>query len=118
MSPLLFPIDREELRRLKELQVMRHREWPAAFSTNSLGQIWLYTHAGNTPLDEREFVDGMLEFLEQIAETYRYERPGGGRFFVSDRGCFYREEGMPEVQFIEFRSLDGEDEEPHPRKGK
>ena len=109
MPPLLFPIDREEIQRLKELQVRRHREWPAAFSTNNLGQIWLYTHAGKTPLDQREFVDGMLkiQILKQIAETYRYERPDGGRFFVDERGCFYRPKGMPEVQFIEFTFLDG-----------
>ena len=85
MPPIPFAIERKELERMKELQTRRHREWPAAFSTNSARSIWLYTHSGNTPLDKREFVDGMFEFIEGIAETYRYERPGGGRFFVSER---------------------------------
>jgi hypothetical protein len=106
MPPIPFTIERKELERMKDLQVRCHREWPAAFSTNSLGRIWLFTHSGNTPIDEREFVDGMFEFIEHIAEIYRYERPGGGRFFVSERGCFYHEEGMPEIQFIEFLFLD------------
>ena len=106
MPPIPFVIEREELERMKQLQVRHHREWPAAFSTNSLGDIWCYSHFGNTPIDEREFVGGLFEVIERIAETYRYERPGGGRFFISEEGCFYREEGMPEIQFIEFLFLD------------
>src|ERR1700722_19031827 len=77
MPPIPFVIEREELEKMKQLQERHHREWPAAFSTNELGNIWCYSHFGNTPVDEREFVDGLFEVIHWIAKTYRYERPGG-----------------------------------------
>jgi len=106
MPPITFPIERSELDGMKKLQVRNHRGWPAVFSTNSLSQIWCCTHFGNTPIDERLFVQGELRVIDQIAEIYRSERPKGGRFFISDEGAFYCEEHSEQIQFIEFEFID------------
>jgi hypothetical protein len=106
MPPMTFPIERSELDDMKKLQVRNHRGWPAVFSTNSLYQIWCCTHFGNTPRDERLFVQGELRVVDQIAQIYRGERPEGGRFFISDEGAFYCEEHSEQIQFIEFEFID------------
>ena len=106
MSPYPLLIERSELDALREAQAKNHREWPAAFSTNEFGEIWCFTHFGRTPVEERIFVHGQLTILDRIAEIYRYERPGGGRFFVSDIGVFYSEEQSEPLQIIEFSFMD------------
>jgi hypothetical protein len=106
MPPIPLPIERSDLENMKKLQVKNHADWPAVFSTNSDCEIWCYCRFGNTPRDERVFVQGELEIIDFIAKTYRYERPNGGRFFISDAGVFHKEENCEEIQIIEFRVFD------------
>ena len=106
MPPIKFVIERSELDGMKKLQARNHKEWPAVFSTNTLCDIWCFTHSGNTPLDERLYVQGQLDVIDRIAEVYRSERPEGGRFFISDSGAFFTEEHCEQLQFIEFEFLD------------
>jgi hypothetical protein len=87
---------------MKALQVKNHAEWPAAFSTNNSCEIWCYSHFGKTPYNKKIFVHGELAIIDRIAETYRDERPNGGRFFISEKGAFYREGAREGFQFIEF----------------
>jgi len=81
-----------ELEALKGLPERPRLDWPAVFSTNQAGKIWVWKRWGNTPVRERIFVQGKSRIVDAIADEYRARRPDGGRFFIDDRGAFYSSE--------------------------
>jgi predicted nucleic acid-binding Zn-ribbon protein len=95
-----------EYRLIRFLQ-QKPREWPAWFSANVKGEVWPGVNYGPTPLDTRLDVRGISEVLDKVINIYLHVRPGGGRFFVSDEGVFYKDENADPVQFIKFNLAPG-----------
>jgi hypothetical protein len=94
----------EEFDHLRALQVAKRWDWPAAFSTNSKGDIWPYVEHGPTRAAGREEVSGISRVIDELANLYRKERAEGGRFFIDDRGACYKgdEVGGPLNLFVLF----------------
>jgi hypothetical protein len=82
----------------------KHRlDWPAAFSTNSKGDVWGFLTYGYTPRSKRDNLRGHLALLDQIADIYWNHREDGGRFFIDERGAFFKRDNV-DVQFVEWIS--------------
>jgi len=41
--------------------------------------------------------------IDILADKYQLIRDGGGRFFIDERGAFYKDRAKQEVQFVCFR---------------
>ncbi len=91
-----------ELQLLHDLQIKYRLDWPATFSINSNSVIWPYVTNGLTPHEIRENVRGVSPALDQIGDFFLGVRENGGRFFVDERGAFYKPD-RHEIQFVEFR---------------
>jgi hypothetical protein len=57
----------------------------------------------------RENVRGVLPMLDAVADGFLSIRPEGGRFFIDERGAFYKSEhvGDPGAPFVPFQTPDG-----------
>ena len=96
-------ITREEYEDLWDIQPNRRRDRPFLwFSTNSQGDIWPGETLGLTPVGVRENVRGRSQLLDRVADEYLRVRDGGGRFFLSNLGAFYKDESGNEIRFLEF----------------
>jgi hypothetical protein len=97
-------ITRTELDQIRKLPIRRRSDWPAVFSTNCNGEVWLWATYGLTPDDYREQIRGVSEVTDLIADEYLEIRGEGGRFFVDATGAFYKDEsGRWTRQFVNFR---------------
>ena len=82
----------------------KHRwDWPAVFGTNSKGKIWGFQTYGKTPEDKRDYVDGFSPLLDQVAGIFSEQREECGRFFIDERGAFFKRDGS-ELQFVQWDS--------------
>jgi hypothetical protein len=103
----VFRITRRDLQKLKRLTLKRRGDCVASFSVNEKREIWMYVTRGWTKEEKRKYVLGQCPVVEQIAELYLSERPGGGRILVKRKGVFYRPLGkgldiqLAEVEFEE-----------------
>jgi hypothetical protein len=104
MTPTLRTT-RRRLTLLENLQRKRHRSWLAAFSANEYRELWSFATLGHTKPDKRESVRGKSKLLDAVMERYLMARPGGGRFFLTSKGAFFRPQGSPERQFLKFRLI-------------
>lgn len=93
-----------ELQQLRDIQIRYRLDWPAAFSINSKCEIWPYVTNGLTPHEIREDVRGVSPVLRHVGDFFLGVRENGGRFFVDDRGAFYKPETQY-IQFVEFKIL-------------
>jgi hypothetical protein len=100
METLTFT--RSEFDYLKELQIKRRWDWPATFSTNCHGEIWLFWSYGYTRSEDREQIRGLSSVIDQVADIYLRIRSEGGRFFVSDEGALYWDEVVGGKRVIAF----------------
>ena len=107
MEVVPIEITRNEFQEFRELQ-RRHRwDWPAAFSTNRQSEIWAYITNGHTPFELREKnLRNVSPMLDIIANKYLMARPEVGRFFIDERGAFYKDELSLERQFVIFDWVD------------
>lgn len=95
-------LTRSELDEIKHLQARYRSDWPAVFSANHHREIWLFRRRGLTPGEEREEVRGLLKWVDYVADTYLAIREVGGRFFIDERGAFYKNGWSQEIQFVTF----------------
>jgi len=102
----MLTITKKELEEVKQIQIERHWKWPAALSTNRVGDIWSYETQGHTPPELREQVRGISKLIDAIASEYLNVRSSGGRFFITDTGAFYSPHGNEELPFLTFVFLD------------
>ena len=102
MEKVSLKITRSEFTEFRNLQHKRRWDWPATFSANRKDEIWPYRTSGLTPLELRKNLRGVSPLLDRIATKYRMARPKLGRFFINDRGAFYKDDAKIEYQFVEF----------------
>ncbi|HVU47574.1 MAG TPA: hypothetical protein VHD85_15695 [Terracidiphilus sp.] len=76
------------------------------FSTNPDGDIWPYIRNGYISDIDRKNVRGYSPLLDQIADIYLTVREEGGRFFIDDKGAFWKKMGNKLVQFAHW-NFDG-----------
>jgi hypothetical protein len=95
-------ITADELAELERLQVKSRRDWPLVFSANCRGDVWPYFTRGRSPEEQREEVRGVTRILDRIVKKYRRIRRPVGRFFIDQRGVFYKVEEKTHIQFIRF----------------
>ncbi len=89
-----------EIEELREVQIRYRTDWPAVFSCNKYGEIWVFSTYGYTRSSRRVRIIGN-RLLEKIVGIYLQRRPEGGRFFVDESGVYIRpEDGF--VQIISF----------------
>lgn len=93
----------KQFQEIRALQAKHRADWPAAFGANRDGEIWMWTHHGNTPEPERIYVQGQNKTIDEVAAEYMQVRFDLGRFFIREDGAFCWPEGQPLRQFIEFR---------------
>jgi hypothetical protein len=98
-------ITANEFAELERLQVKSRRDWPLVFSANCRGDVWAYFTRGYSPEEQREELRGVSRILDRVVKKYRRIRPGLGRFFIDQRGVFYKVEEKTHVQFILFERL-------------
>ena len=96
-------ITASEFQAFCELRQKHRWNWPAAFSTNPNGDIWGFQTYGYTRPDQRENIRGASPLLDQVADIYAVQREECGRFFIDQRGAFFKGEGA-EVQFVQWDS--------------
>jgi RNase P subunit RPR2 len=98
-------ITREDFDKLKQLHEIHLWDWPAVFSTNCHREIWSPPGRGYTHGQDREELRGLSNILDAVADAYISVRPEGGRFFIGERGAFYKTEdlGGPEEPFMQFQ---------------
>jgi hypothetical protein len=99
----IFTISPIEYQEFRNLQVRRRWDWPAAFSANEHGSIWPFVTFGYTRGQSREEVRGISELVDAIADAYLDARAGGGRFFISEFGAFYKDEEKQLSQSVKFQ---------------
>ncbi len=87
-----------------ELRQKHLWDWPAVFSLNANGDLWGWRTFGPTPEQEREDVSGCSPLLDQVAGIYSVQREECGRFFIDQRGAFFKPEVGAEVQFVQWDS--------------
>jgi hypothetical protein len=92
-----------EFERLRELQLRLRWDWPAAFSANWKGEIWPFVFCGYTRRQSRQDIRGLSEVVDRLADHFLGIRNEGGRFFIDERGAFYKTQGAQEVQFVAFK---------------
>lgn len=98
----IISVPKGDFEKLKQLQI--ERGWKRlAFSTNYKEQIWPATRLGLVPEDEREHMAGVIALLDEIVCEYLKHSETGGRFFIEERGVFYRREAYDSIQFITFQ---------------
>ena len=77
-------------------------KWDSIFSVGSNGEIFPYVRPGKTPEPERHYVRGTLRVLDDIADQAVDVRGETGRFFVNDRGVFFKDRGSQLKQCLRF----------------
>jgi hypothetical protein len=85
-----LPVDiiqtsQNELDDLRELQIRYHFRFPAVFSCNRRGEVWLFRTYGYTRPEDRVSVS-YIPLLRRIARVVLRRRRLGGRFFVTLQG--------------------------------
>jgi hypothetical protein len=93
----------EEFIRFIRLQRKKRWDWPATFSTNPQGEIWPYVTKGLTPENDRDFVQGELDLLDQVAGIYSELREAAGRFHIDWDGAYGCFGGLEPERFIVWR---------------
>lgn len=73
------------------------------FSANTHGEIWAFVRYGYTDGLERDPVRGISRLVDELGDIYLEVRAGGGRFFVDDRGGFYKNRFSRLIPFVAFR---------------
>ena len=87
---------------LRELSRRHHWGWPGpVFSVNSRGQIWPFACNGHTHEADRWYVEGLSPVLDAVAMELLETRPPGGRFFINEKGAFFKPDSAW-IQFAEF----------------
>ena len=74
--------------------------WPAAFTSIPSENIWPHAKYGKTNETHRVYVQKESKYLDEVADINVNIRESGGKFFISDKGCFYRDERNRNVQFV------------------
>jgi hypothetical protein len=87
-----------------DLRQQRRWDWPAVFSANPKGDVWRFVRYGYTAKDERDYVNGCSPLLDRVAGIYNERREECGRFFIDERGAFFKLENGQEIQFIRWNS--------------
>lgn|GEM_PF-1135183 len=96
-------VTRDELWELVRLQRNPRWDWPAVFSTNSKREIWAFKTCGLTGGREREELRSVSKILDAVADKYLSIKSGGGRFFVDEKGPFYKDRQARQTKFVCFR---------------
>jgi hypothetical protein len=99
-------ITRAEFEEFRTLQRKHRWDWPAVFSANRRNEIWAFVTRGYTPFENRQNLRGISRVLDIVANKYRISRSDLGRFFIDERGGFYKDESNIEHQFCEFEWLE------------
>jgi hypothetical protein len=94
-------ITRAQFEELRSIQIKYRMDWPAAFSTNEHGDLWLFAGRSWTHPHKRVDVRGVFLILDQVADLYTVLREEGGRFFVDDRGVFWKNQSTQQ-QFVQW----------------
>jgi hypothetical protein len=95
-------LTRVEFEEFRVLQRKHRWDWPAVFSANRQGEIWAYITKGYTPYEERQNLRGISNVLDIVANKYWISRSRLGRFFIDERGGFYKDELSVLHRFCEF----------------
>lgn len=95
-------VQRDDVDYLKFSQVRKRSDWPAVFSCNRKGTVWLFPEGGYHHEGDR-FTPPQNPLLDEIVKTYLDIRDLGGRFFVNFDGVYYHPQDGPLFQFIEFQ---------------
>jgi hypothetical protein len=103
VEPQTIAVTRAELRELMRLQKSGRWDWPAVFSTNSKRQIWAFKKWGLTRGTDTEELRNVSKILDALADKYLTIRSEGGRFFVDEKGAFYKDRRARHIKFMCFR---------------
>ncbi|HEV2490998.1 MAG TPA: hypothetical protein VGT03_14420 [Candidatus Acidoferrales bacterium] len=95
-------LSQDEFEELKKLQVKYRWDWPAVFSSSCNDEIWPFVRYGHTPSEQRLNVRGISPVIDGIADIYLKRKHIGGRFFVNEKGAFYKNHKRVEFQFVRF----------------
>ena len=99
-------ISRADFEEFRSLQRRNRWDWPATFSANRRNEIWAYVTRGYTPFEERQNLRGVSTVLDIVVSKYLIARGDLGRFFIDERGGFYKDELMTVHQFCAFEWRD------------
>jgi hypothetical protein len=92
MTPEPLEISTRQFEALVEIQIRERKDYPATFSTNEGGDVWLFCTDGNTPREKRVCVERDSSFLRVIARIFREQREQigkkGGRFHIGLDGVY------------------------------
>jgi hypothetical protein len=68
-------------------------ELPVHLSCNAQGAVWVSTGHGRIPSDERRYLDGRSDGLDEIVKLVLRHRSIGGKFTVSADGVLLNNGG-------------------------
>jgi hypothetical protein len=100
-----LPITQAEFQEFCDLQQKHRWDWPAVFSANASGEIWAFRTYGHTPTAEKENLRKCSKLLDWVADVYSVKRDECGRFFIDERGAFFKPNKGEPIQFIVWESL-------------
>lgn len=84
-------IGHSDLKAFRAMRIMEGDEWELTFSIDVVGGAFPQVRWGKTPQEERMYFQGVSEAFETLAKRAWEARRGTGRFFISERGVFYKE---------------------------
>lgn len=102
--PKLVRITREDMACIDRLKIRRKHAKEPAFTAIADGRIWACPYRDYTgPLQPD--LRGRCRKLDEIADELLSLRRVGGRFFITDKGAFYKDEKIidgPKTWFVDF----------------
>jgi len=107
MRPKQIRINKAEFDKFRELQnpKKKRNDCHAAFSTNPSEDTWRFETLGLTPAQLRAEVRNESPKLDQIFGIFIElpdKHPKGGRFFIDDKGAYWKDKGRNKHRFVEW----------------
>jgi hypothetical protein len=99
-----IPITPEQFADFCEYHRLHKWRWPAVFSCNAKGEVWVPDGYGYTPPDERDDLRERLPLLGWVADAYWSIREECGRIFIDEHGAYYKPDGRNPIQFVRWDS--------------
>jgi hypothetical protein len=96
-------INKVEFDKLRELQVKKRNDCHAAFSTNLSEIPWPFVTFGLTPEQLREKIRTVSPILYRLVGNFIEIRPPGGRFFVDDKGAYWKDAQKRRHRFLDWK---------------
>ncbi|HTJ31069.1 MAG TPA: hypothetical protein VL346_11245 [Acidobacteriaceae bacterium] len=86
------------------LKIKHRADWPACFSSNPEGKIWIFVTHGKTPEEKKIYVQERSQILARVADALSKTKDSRGRFFINDKGAFWKDAALKLHQFVEWEA--------------